>query len=76
MYRAMIKKNLPKELLKSIPIKPGSRFYYENIRGVNIDHIATVRNARGEFHPNPVKAAKFVQGLINSVTIHLKIEDI
>ena len=24
---------------------------------VNIDHIATLRNARGEFHPDPVEAA-------------------
>ena len=29
--------------------------------GVNIDHIATLRNARGEFHPDPVYAAKFVK---------------
>src|SRR6202000_2266116 len=29
-----------------------------NIRlGVNIDHVATVRNARGGRHPDPVKAA-------------------
>ena len=41
--------------------------------GVNIDHIATLRNARGEFHPNPVKAAKFVQRAgANSITIHLR----
>ena len=26
--------------------------------GVNIDHIATIRNARGEFHPDPYFAAK------------------
>ena len=28
--------------------------------GVNIDHIATLRNARGELHPDPIFAAKFV----------------
>ena len=28
--------------------------------GVNIDHIATLRNARGEFHPDPTFAAKLV----------------
>ena len=28
--------------------------------GLNIDHIATIRNARGEIHPNPYLAAKFV----------------
>ena len=25
--------------------------------GVNIDHVATIRNARGGEHPDPVKAA-------------------
>ena len=29
--------------------------------GVNIDHVATLRNARGEIHPDPVNAAKFVK---------------
>ncbi len=27
--------------------------------GVNIDHVATVRNARGEDHPYPQNIAKF-----------------
>ena len=41
--------------------------------GVNIDHVATLRNARGEFHPDPVVAAKFVKDAgANSVTIHLR----
>ena len=41
--------------------------------GVNIDHVATLRNARGEFHPDPVYAAKFVKNSgANSVTIHLR----
>ena len=41
--------------------------------GVNIDHVATLRNARGEFHPDPFYAAKFVkhQGA-DSITIHLR----
>jgi len=41
--------------------------------GVNIDHVATLRNARGEFHPDPFLAAKFVkkQGA-DSITIHLR----
>ena len=26
--------------------------------GVNIDHVATIRNARGGHHPDPVKAAE------------------
>tara|TARA_Y100000816_G_C25942921_1_gene491811 strand:+ start:140 stop:862 length:723 start_codon:yes stop_codon:yes gene_type:complete len=41
--------------------------------GVNIDHVATLRNARGEFHPDPVYAAKFVKELgADSITIHLR----
>ena len=41
--------------------------------GVNIDHIATLRNARGEFHPDPVNAAKFVKEAgADSITIHLR----
>ena len=41
--------------------------------GVNIDHIATLRNARGELHPDPLYAAKFVKKVgADSVTIHLR----
>ena len=41
--------------------------------GVNIDHVATLRNARGETHPDPVNAAKFVKKAgANSITIHLR----
>ena len=41
--------------------------------GVNIDHIATLRNARNEDHPNIVKAAKFVKKCgADSITIHLR----
>jgi pyridoxine 5-phosphate synthase len=41
--------------------------------GVNIDHVATIRNARGEFHPDPFLAAKYVKSLgANSITIHLR----
>lgn len=41
--------------------------------GVNIDHVATLRNARGGFHPDPFLAAK--QAMANgadSITIHLR----
>ena len=41
--------------------------------GVNIDHVATLRNARGESHPNPLDAAKFVKKAgADSITIHLR----
>ena len=41
--------------------------------GVNIDHVATVRNARGEDYPSPLRAALFSQkNGADSVTIHLR----
>ena len=41
--------------------------------GVNIDHVATVRNARGEVHPDPIIAAKFLINVgVDSITIHLR----
>ena len=44
-----------------------------NKLGVNIDHVATLRNARGEFHPDPLEAAKMaIKCGANSITIHLR----
>ena len=41
--------------------------------GINIDHVATLRNARGEFHPDPSYAAKFIRNYgVDSITIHLR----
>ena len=41
--------------------------------GVNIDHVATVRNARGEKYPSPLTAAILAQKHgADSVTIHLR----
>jgi len=41
--------------------------------GINIDHVATVRNARGEFHPDPYKAALYsIKSGADSITIHLR----
>ena len=41
--------------------------------GLNIDHIATIRNARGENHPNPYSAAKYALKCgADSITIHLR----
>ena len=41
--------------------------------GVNIDHVATVRNARGELYPSPLRAALLAQKSgADSVTIHLR----
>jgi pyridoxine 5-phosphate synthase len=41
--------------------------------GVNIDHVATVRNARGENYPSPLRAAILAEKHgAHSVTIHLR----
>jgi pyridoxine 5-phosphate synthase len=41
--------------------------------GVNIDHVATVRNARGGRHPDPVRAAKLAIGAgADGITAHLR----
>ena len=41
--------------------------------GVNIDHVATVRNARGESYPSPLQAALLSEKCgAHSVTIHLR----
>ena len=41
--------------------------------GVNIDHVATVRNARGEKYPSPLRAAILAErNGADSVTIHLR----
>ena len=41
--------------------------------GVNIDHVATIRNARGENYPDPLRAALTAQKSgADSITIHLR----
>ena len=41
--------------------------------GVNIDHVATIRNARGGHHPDPVRAAHLaVQAGADGITAHLR----
>jgi pyridoxine 5-phosphate synthase len=41
--------------------------------GVNIDHVATVRNARGGVHPDPVRAAReALQAGADGITAHLR----
>jgi pyridoxine 5-phosphate synthase len=41
--------------------------------GVNIDHVATIRNARGGPHPDPVRAAKVAMAAgADGITAHLR----
>jgi len=41
--------------------------------GVNIDHVATIRNARGGLHPDPIRAAQVAQAAgADGITAHLR----
>src|SRR6202165_4583673 len=41
--------------------------------GVNVDHVATVRNARGGRHPDPVRAARIaIDAGADGITAHLR----
>ena len=45
----------------------------ELLLGVNIDHIATLRNARGTAYPDPVQAAFIAeQAGADGITVHLR----
>ena len=54
--------------------RPGRLRLPDRLRlGVNIDHVATIRNARGGPHPDPVRAARAaVAGGANGITAHLR----
>jgi pyridoxine 5-phosphate synthase len=50
-----------------MPVRPPIRL------GVNIDHVATVRNARGGRHPDPLKAAEIaIAAGADGITAHLR----
>jgi pyridoxine 5-phosphate synthase len=41
--------------------------------GINIDHVATLRNARGGRYPDPLRAAKLaVEAGADNITAHLR----
>ena len=41
--------------------------------GVNVDHVATIRNARGGHHPDPVRAAQIaIEAGADGITAHLR----
>ena len=41
--------------------------------GVNIDHVATIRNARGGMHPDPLRAVQIVEAAGgDGITVHLR----
>jgi len=46
---------------------------YERLLGVNIDHVATIRQARGTRYPEPVQAAMVAeQAGADAITLHLR----
>src|SRR6201993_903742 len=46
---------------------------YQLRLGVNIDHVATIRNARGGTHPDPVRAAILAaEAGADGITAHLR----
>jgi pyridoxine 5-phosphate synthase len=49
-------------------------FLHDHLRlGVNIDHVATIRNARGGRHPDPLRAAKLACAAgADGITAHLR----
>ena len=53
--------------MTQVPMLPRLRL------GVNIDHVATIRNARGGDHPDPVRAAQIVAAVGgDGITAHLR----
>ena len=71
---------MPPELAALPAEEPGSRglkvccMSAPRLRlGVNIDHVATVRNARGEGYPDPVRAAEMALAAgADGITAHLR----
>ena len=45
---------------------------YKMRLGVNIDHVATIRNARGGSHPSPLAAALQAEAGADGITAHLR----
>jgi pyridoxine 5-phosphate synthase len=61
--------------MTSPKVKPGSDGLSPALirLGINIDHVATLRNARGGRHPDPVRAARLaVEAGADNITAHLR----
>ncbi len=62
-----------RESSMSEPIMPASRRPDEVLLGVNIDHVATIRQARGTRYPEPIQAALIAeQAGADGITLHLR----
>jgi pyridoxine 5-phosphate synthase len=54
-------------------IEPSSASAQDLRLGVNIDHVATIRNARGGAHPDPVRAARAAAAAgADGITLHVR----
>lgn len=55
------------------PATPGGTSVAPIRLGINIDHVATLRNARGGVHPDPISAAKVaIEAGADNITAHLR----
>jgi pyridoxine 5-phosphate synthase len=60
---------MPEQVSEAVDVRSGTRLRL----GVNIDHVATIRNARGETYPEPVRAAEAaIAAGADGVTAHLR----
>jgi len=66
--------NEPRRPANQAPARQGGDMKQSYLRlGVNIDHVATIRNARGGRHPDPVRAARLAaQAGADGITAHLR----
>jgi pyridoxine 5-phosphate synthase len=56
----------------TVPKRPSREPAHQRL-GVNIDHIATIRNARGGRHPDPLRAAHLaIEAGADGITAHLR----
>jgi pyridoxine 5-phosphate synthase len=73
--RGVFRHTLSEEAQANLARRPSRvRDYKRVLRlGVNIDHVATIRNARGGIHPDPIKAAILAEKSgADGITIHLR----
>jgi hypothetical protein len=58
--------------MNQTPLRSIQRPDYQRL-GVNIDHVATIRNARGGRHPDPLRAAHLaIEAGADGITAHLR----
>ena len=63
-----------RSMTEQIPTTESQGTEMQHLRlGVNIDHVATIRNARGGIHPDPLRAAQIAEAAgADGITAHLR----